>query len=225
MRLFAHSIGRARRLRLTLLALVALPALVAGCGTESSLSPSLNAAQIKGLDVTWEQRITALTAPQATASQESTKLYKACAAMDLTVPLLQVVKTTCPPTAVAVKLGALFEERCASPSRQCVRLLDRAKVANDNLLVGLKQLSDAIKPVTSDESCRAEFGLDPVREQAYQELSTAYDTMALGIERGDRDIFELGKRRVTDARSRISSKLTPVEQIERFRQSCGIEVE
>lgn len=224
MRLPAYLPGRSRRIVLCL-ALVGLPTFMASCGTESALRPSLNAAQIQGLDRAWEQRITALTAPQATAGQEATKLYKDCAAMDLTVPLLQVVKTACAPTAVSVKLIALFEERCASPSRQCVRLLDRSKVANDNLLVALQQLSDAIKPVTSSDSCRAEFALDPVREQAYLELSTAYDTMALGIDRGERDIFSLGKRRVADARARIASKLTPVEQIERFRQSCGIEVE
>lgn len=197
--------------------------LAAGCGGEPApLEGSLNQVQIAGLDRAWAQRITALGASTDEAAKESTTLYRACAAMNQGSTFLQAVHTTCAPTAVSVKLGAVIPERCATASRQCIRALDRAKAANDTLLGTLLQLSDTVKTATEDPDCRAEFTTDATREAQYRALSSAYDALALGIERRDPDIAKLGRQRVQEATAALRSRLTVAEQIARFRQACGI---
>jgi hypothetical protein len=91
------------------------------------------------------------------------------------------------------------------------------------LLAALLQLSDAVRTATDDAECRAEFTTDPARAQLYRDLSAAYDALALGVERRDADISELGRRRVEEAQAAIGSRLTTAEQIARFRQACGIQ--
>jgi hypothetical protein len=195
----------------------------AGCGGGSApLAGSLDGAQRAGLNRTWSQRITATSASSDEAVAQATKLYRTCATLEQGSTFLQAVHATCAPTAVSVKLGAVLPQRCATPTRQCVRVLDRAKAANDTLLASLLQLSDAVKTVTQDRDCRAEFTTDAARAQRYRDLSTAYDALALGIERGDTAITKLGRRRVEEANAAISSRLTANEQIARFRQACGI---
>lgn len=217
---FFHARRRAGR---QLLPAAAVLLLAAGCGGEvPPLEGSLNDAQIAGLDRAWSQRITALGASTDEAGKEATGLYRACAAMNQGSTFLQAVHTTCAPTAVSVKLGAVIPDRCATASRQCVRALDRAKAANDTLLGTLLQLSDAVKTATDDPDCRAEFTTDATREAQYRDLSAAYDALALGVERKDPDITKLGRQRVQEADAALRSRLTVAEQISRFRQACGI---
>lgn len=212
-----------RAARLARAGLVLLLVALSGCGgTTPALEGSLNDAQISGLDRAWSQRIRAVSADDATAADEATNLYKACAAMDQGSTFLQAVHATCAPTSVSVKLGAVLAKRCASPTSQCVRALDRAKAANDTLLAALLQLSDAVKSATDSTDCRAEFTTDATRADAYRALSAAYDALALGVERKDSDIQELGQRRVDEAEASIRSRLSTTEQIARFRQACGI---
>ena len=212
-----------RAVRAFLLPVAALCAALAGCGgSPPALEGSLNDAQIAGLDRAWSQRITAVSAPASSALEESSALYKACAAMEQGSTFLQAVHATCAPTSVAVKLAAVLPSRCAKPTQQCVRALDRAKSANDTLLAALLQLSDTVKTATDDRACRTEFTTDGSRAQAYRDLSAAYDALALGVERRDKDITALGQRRVEEAQAAIVSKLTTREQIDRFHQACGI---
>ncbi|MBO9532458.1 MAG: hypothetical protein J7513_05740 [Solirubrobacteraceae bacterium] len=202
----------------------AIAVLAAGCGgTDPAFKGSLNDAQIQGLDRAWTQRITAVTAPAARAGAQATKLYEACAQLDQSSTFLQAVHSSCAPTAVTVKLGALIPARCATPSSQCVRALDRAKAANDTLLATLQDVDDAVKVATSDPACRAEFTTDDARVKTYQDLSAAYDVVAVGADRRDKDIMALGQRKITEATAAIGSRLTPAEQIDRFRQACGID--
>ncbi len=203
---------------------VAALLVVAGCGESAPpLSSNFNETQIAGLDRAWSQRITALGASTDTAAAESTALYRACAAMDQGSTFLVAVHATCAPTAVTVKLAAVIPERCKRASGQCVRALDRAKAANDTLLGTLLQLNDTVKTATDAPDCRAEFTTDAAREEQYRDLSSAYDALALGIERRDPDIAKLGRQRIQEADAALRSRLTVAEQIARFRQACGIE--
>ncbi len=199
--------------------------LVAGCGEDAPrpLEGSLSGAQILGLDRAWSQRITALSASTDAAGKEATALYRACATMNQGSTFLQAVHATCAPTAVSVKLRAVIPERCATASRQCIRALDRAKAANDTLLGTLMQLSDTVKTATEDVDCRAEFTTDAARQEQYRALSSAYDALALGIERSDPDIAKLGRQRIQEADAALRSRLTVAEQVARFRQACGIQ--
>lgn len=215
------SIARATGLRAAPVA--TLLCAVAACGgTPAPFATSLSEVQVRGLDAAWSQRITTLSSPADTVDGEATKLYRACQAMNQGSTFLQAVHATCGPTSVSAKLRARIPERCAEPTRQCIRALDRAKAANDTLLAALLQLTESVKSATEAADCRAEFTTDPTREQRYRDLSSAYDALALGIERGDEDIATLGRRRVEEAEAAISSRLTINEQIARFRQACGI---
>jgi hypothetical protein len=212
-----------RAVRATTAAAMAAAVCLSACGGDPpALSGSLKSEQIVGLDRAWSQRITAVSAPATTATQEATALYKACATMDQASTFLQAVHATCAPTAVSVKLGAVIPQRCAAPNRRCIRALDRAKAANDTLLAALIQLTDSVKTATTAPECRAEFATEGAKAQAYRDLSTAYDAIALGAERGDRDIMRLGQRKITQANATIASRLPASEQITRFRQACGV---
>ncbi|MEH3053137.1 MAG: hypothetical protein PGN13_03885, partial [Patulibacter minatonensis] len=203
---------------LAALAVGAVPVSGCGAGTPPAFEESLSSAQIAGLDRAWTQRISAVvsaTGPADDADAEAAKLYEACAAMDQASTFLQAVNATCAPTAVSVKLAALIPSRCAEPTAQCVRALDRAKAANDTLLSALLQLSGSVKTATTNEDCRAEFTTDGARAQAYRDLSAAYDALALGAERRDDEITGLGRRRVKDAQAAIGSRLEVPEQIAR----------
>ncbi len=207
-----------------LLPAAAVLLLSAGCGGSAPpLEGNLSEAQIVGLDRAWSQRITALGASTDEAGAEATALYRACAAMNQGSTFLQAVHATCAPTSVSVKLAAVIPDRCEKASSQCVRALDRAKAANDTLLATLLQLSDTVKTATDDVDCRAEFTTDPAREEQFRTLSSAYDALALGIERRDPDITKLGRQRIQEADAALRSRLTVAEQIARFRQACGIE--
>lgn len=207
-----------------LLPAAAVVLLASGCGDRTPpLSSNFNEAQIQGLDRAWSQRITALGASTDEAAKESTALYRACAAMDQGSTFLVAVHATCAPTAVSVKLAAVIPDRCAKASSQCVRALDRAKAANDTLLGTLLQLNDTVKTATAAPDCRAEFTTDAPRQEQYRDLSSAYDALALGVERRDPDIAKLGRRRIQEADAALRSRLTVAEQVARFRQACGIE--
>lgn len=197
---------------------------LAGCGEAAPLE-SLSDTQRAQLDAAWSARIAA-TDPAAIPVEERnarvTALYKACGALDGSSPLTGAVSGTCQPTAIGAKLTAVLPERCARPTKSCVRALDRIAQTAEQQGVAAKGLSNAATAAVSDPLCRAQFTQNEVQLKAYTDLAQAYRILATGVEQRDKDISGLGQRRADDARAVLTAPGGVAERTAKFREACGL---
>lgn len=214
-----------KRVARSIVVIAASGAMLSGCGDESPLS-SLSDPQRDQLQAAWTARIAATdTAPIPVDERNArvTALYKACASLDQSSPLLAAVHGTCQPTAIATKLRAVLPERCQRPTASCIRGADRLADVTEQEATAIAGLQNAASTSIDDPACRAQLAATGGQLEAYDDLAQAYRILATGVEQRDADITGLGQRRVDAALTQIQPKGTVVERTTTFRDACGLE--
>ena len=197
---------------------------LAACGEPAPLE-SLTEQQRTQFAAAWTARIDATdpaVVPPEQRSARVTALYQRCEALDRTSALLETLSEACRPLAASTKLAALIPERCAKPTAQCTRALDRMSESTREISGKIGALDAMIERTIPDGACRQELDLTQAQITSYDGLSQAYEVWALGIERRDDDIAALGRRRADDARALMTRRGTAAEQTERFRTACDL---
>lgn len=210
-----------RRVPVALLTLAAA-GLVGGCGSPPALD-ALTPPQRDQLDAAWTARISATDTANITTDARTVRakaLYAACKPLDGTNPLLAAVAALCGPTSSYQKLSVLLPERCARPAKICVRALDRIASATEQEGQALERVTAEAKRVVKDPDCLAQLTTNEAQLGGYGDLAAAYRVVALGVEQEQKDIADLGQRKIDDAKAAITPKGTIAVRTASFRTDC-----